>query len=256
MPNKRILVILPVNNPGHGDDVMQELASAVAPDFELVIRRLSEGTPFIESRHDEAVNAAPIIELAKTAEREGFSGVFVNCFGEPAVDVVRELVTIPVVGGFRPAVLAAKLVAQTYSIVTITRSVAPIIRGLAASFGIEPVSIRDIGMHVVELHDKEQLVRKLLDQCMQAIATDGAEAIVLGCTGMIGVSETIASALAAAGRPAPVINPARSAITFLQAQIRMEVSSSRLTYAKPMDMRELMFRLHHHGQHVEPQLQS
>jgi allantoin racemase len=246
MPKKRILVVLPVNNPGHGDDVMQELAPAVAPDFELELRRLTEGTPFIESRYDEAVNTLPILGLAKMAEKEGFDGVFVNCFGEPGVEIARELVKIPVVGGFRPAVLAAKLVAQTYSIVTITKSVVPIIRGLAASFGMEPTSIRDVGMHVVELHDKEQLVRKLLDRSVEAVTVDGAEAIVLGCTGMIGVSETIADALAAAGTPAPVINPAKSAVAFLQAQIRIGISASRLTYAKPTDMRELMSHLHHH----------
>ncbi|MBV9427087.1 MAG: aspartate/glutamate racemase family protein [Bradyrhizobiaceae bacterium] len=246
MTKKRILVILPVNNQTNGEGILEELASAIAPDFELELRRLADGEPFIDNRYEEAVNTRAILVLAKAAEKEGYDGIFINCFGEPGVEAARELVKIPVIGGFRPALLAAKLLAQTYSIITITKNSVPIVRSLANWLGVMPASIRDINMHILQLHDRKQLVERLVDQSTKAIVEDGAEAIVLGCTGISGLSDTIAEALAAAGKPAPVIDPGKAAVGFLQALIRAQISQSRLTYAKPMDMRELVFQLHHH----------
>ena len=67
----------------------------------------------------------------------------------------------------------------------------------------------------------------------KAVDEDGAEAIVLGCTGMMGLAQDLAEAMAARGRPVPVVDPTASAIGYLELLIRNGISHSPLTYPTP-----------------------
>ncbi|MGD9824206.1 hypothetical protein, partial [Desulfobacter sp.] len=64
-------------------------------------------------------------------------------------------------------------------------------------------------------------------------------AIVLGCTGMLGVANGLARILKEKGKPAPVIDPTTTAVTLLQSLIRNGLSQSRLTYFKPEEQKVL-----------------
>jgi allantoin racemase len=140
-------------------------------------------------------------------------------------------VDIPVVGGFTPAVLTANAVAQRYSVVTILPEVIPMLEDLERELGITAniVSNLYVDIPVQDLTDKEKLIKRLYKQSLRAIA-QGAQAIVLGCTGMLGVAEEVQKKLAEKKKPAPVIDPTKAAITMLQSLVRMEISQSRLTY--------------------------
>jgi allantoin racemase len=62
---------------------------------------------------------------------------------------------------------------------------------------------------------------------------DGAQAIVLGCTGLGRVAQVVPQRLAAKGKPVPVVNPTISAVAFSELFIRSGISQSRLTYLGP-----------------------
>jgi Asp/Glu/hydantoin racemase len=51
-------------------------------------------------------------------------------------------------------------------------------------------SVRDVDTPVLELNDKGVLESKLLGQIEKAVVEDGAEAVVLGCTGMLGLAQS------------------------------------------------------------------
>ena len=63
------------------------------------------------------------------AEAGGADGVFITCFGDPAVPAARELVDIPVVGGFEPAVSTALNLGERFAVVTALDNVVPMISG-------------------------------------------------------------------------------------------------------------------------------
>lgn len=229
---KKILVIIPIVNTQVLGDVQNEVGHVLAPDFQAVYQNVSQGTCVIESRYAEFLNTADIISLSKQAQTDGFDGIYVDCFGSPGVSVVRELVDIPVVGGFDGAVLMAMSIAQKFSIITVVPSVVPMLESQARDLGIAAsvASIRDVNMPVQDLGNKAKLIAHLLEQSKIAIQQDGAQAIVLGCTGMVDVVDAVAEGLKQANLPAPVIDPSYASVCLLQSLIRCGVSQSRLCY--------------------------
>ena len=226
------MVIIPIVNTSVLDDVKNEVGHVLAPDFSAEYFNVSQGTCTIESRYAEFLNTQDIIALSKEAEAQGFDGIYVGCFGAPGVSIVRELVNIPVVGGFDGAVLMASSISQKFSIVTVVPSVVPMLESQARDLGISDnlASIRNVNMPVQDLSDKTKLISHLLEQSKLAIQEDGAQAIVLGCTGMVDVVDAVSQKLKLAGLPAPVIDPSYAAVTLLQSLIRCGLSQSRLTY--------------------------
>jgi len=233
----KIRVIAPIISDEFNSEILEEASQFKAPDMEIDVVNLSRGPASIESHYDEILAAYHVVELVRQAEKDGIEGVFVDCFGDPGVDAARELVGIPVVGGFQPAVLTASLVAGKWSVVTVLQSVVPMINDLARKLGVEKnmVSVRDIDTPVLELTDKGLMERRLLESIQKAVHDDGAEAIVLGCTGMLGLADRLEKDLAKKGVSVPVIDPTTSAIGFLEMLIRRNVTQSSLTYPRPTE---------------------
>jgi Asp/Glu/hydantoin racemase len=247
-PKYKIKVILPINQEAadmYIDDVMQEVEEVLAPDFDFEVVGLDQkATSFIQSRKSEEWNAPFISEVAIQAEKDGFDGIFISCFGEPGVEALREQLKIPIVGGFFPSVSQAQLVCYKYAIISVVESVLPMISyiGNAKEVDSRIVSYRQIGVPVADLTDINLVIKKTVEQATIAIETDGAEAIVLGCTGMLGVAEPVQSALSAhysslGGEHCnvPVIAPTAAAITMLQSLIRSKTYHSNLTYYPPTE---------------------
>jgi len=232
--NKKILVIIPIVGTQFNEGIKSEVEHVLAPDFTADYANTTKGTCFIESRYAEFLNTESIISLSQEAEKNGYDGIFVDCFGSPGVSIVRELVNIPVLGGFDSGVLMASSISQKFSIITVVPNVIPLIEDEIRDIGLSQniASIRDVQMPVQDLGNKTKLIAHLFKQSKAAIEEDGAEAIVLGCTGMIDVVDAVAAELEKANLPAPVIDPSYAAITMLQSLIRCGLSQSRLTYYK------------------------
>ena len=103
----KLTVVIPIISDALTEHVREEVAGWVAPGTEVDIRRIARRTASIESEYDEAVAGPGILAEVEAAAAEGADGVFITCFGDPAVHAAREVVDIPVVGGFEPAVLTA-----------------------------------------------------------------------------------------------------------------------------------------------------
>jgi len=231
----KIRVIAPIISDVFNEEILKETAQFKAPDTEIDVVNLDRGPASIESHYDEILAAYHIAQKVKEAEGDGVDGVFVDCFGDPGVDAARELVRIPVVGGFQPAALTASLIAGRWSVVTVLKNVLPMIQDLSRKLGVDRnvASIRDIDTPVLELSDKKVLEQRLLKHSEAAIKEDGAEAIVLGCTGMLGLAQTLGKQLIENGLPVPVVDPTASAIGYLELLLRSGVTQSLLTYPSP-----------------------
>ena len=60
-----------------------------------------------------------------------------------------------------------------------------------------------------------------------AVEADGAQAIVLGCTGMMAMRNSLEERLGV-----PVIEPYSAAVQFAASLVRMKLRQSRLSYIK------------------------
>lgn len=204
------------------------------PDTVVDVDVIPEGQYSIESEYDEAVNAPQVVKLCQKAAAEGYDGIYVDCFGDPGVRAARECVDIPVFGGFEPAMLVALGLGDKVGIVTVLANVIPMIEGNIAKAHLDgrTTKVRAVNMPVADLVDTEKLIEHLLPECIKSIG-DGATVIVLGCTGMIDVSETVQAKLLERGFDVPVVEAAQAALNTVEMYAKMKLRHSGLTYMAP-----------------------
>ena len=73
-----------------------------------------------------------------------------------------------------------------------------------------------------------------IGKAFEAIKSDGAEAFVLGCTGMLSVAQAVESNLARAGYTVPVIEPGQAAMAMCEMIGKLGYTHSRLAFPKEM----------------------
>ena len=232
----RIHIVVPITSDSFNDQITQEARGFLGTDAHLEVSCLPYGPASIESFYDEVLAGPAIVSEVTRAEANGADGVFITCFGDPAVPAARELVSIPVVGGFEPAVSIAINLGERFSVVTVLENVVPMISALATRMGIahRMASVEVIDTPVLELHDGEALIESLLAASSRALS-GGADVLVLGCTGMLGVAAALQSRLETERVRVPVVDPTGAALGMLLTMHSMGLKPSRATYMPPPD---------------------
>lgn len=236
-PKLTLLDVVPVTAPGIlTPDMKEDMAKFLMDTTEIRHVQIADGPLTIECEYDEAFSAPEVISLAAAeAGRQEIHGVFVNCFGDPGVRAVREKLKVPVFGGFEPAIYLGLGLGDTLGIVTVLKNVVPMIKGAIARAGLERrvTSVRTLDMPVMELQDREKMMENLYIECKKAIEEDGVSVLVMGCTGIIGVTDEMTGRLKADGYDVPVLEAAQCAVTLTELYARMGLYQSRQTYMEP-----------------------
>ena len=231
----RILIVMPITQ-GIFDKREAEIARKYAsPGTEIECVHLQRGPESIEDYYDVAFAVPGLLEEVKRAEEQGFDGVLISCFADVGVDAARELSSIPVLGVAQPSMLMTSAIAQKFSVITVIREVVPLIEDNARKWGIgRLVSVRYVNIPVLALENEGNLATALYDQTVQAVNQDGAQAIVLGCTGFVGAAEALHAMLAEKkGLDVPVIDPAVVSLKCLEAFVTLGLKQSKLGYMTP-----------------------
>ncbi|MFM0194636.1 aspartate/glutamate racemase family protein [Paraburkholderia strydomiana] len=231
----RICVLVPVATSQYNDHIMKAIAPVVPPDVQVEIRNITEGHPDIENRTNWLQNGMPVVELAQSIANDGFDGIWLTDFDMCGVEAAREVIDIPIIGGFPASAFTALALSQRFSIITILQSTLAMQRGHPQTYGIEDTfaSIRAIDCPVAQLENIDVVVVRTFEAALKAIKDDGAQAILLGCTGFVDVASRVSTLLGEAlGAYVPVIDPNQAGFSFLVSLVRMRVRPSRLTYSK------------------------
>lgn len=230
----RIFVVLPIlRNEVFEKITRRELEVAKRKDTEIYVVSLGKGPASIESAYDEELAAPWILERVREAEEKGFDAVIIDCMGDPALHAAREIVSIPVIGPCQASLAVASTVSDKFSIVTVLNSVLPLLRRKVREYGFEGkvASVRSVEVPVLELEEKREEVKaRLLSESKRALEEDGAEAIILGCTGMIGMAAELQESL-----NVPVIDPAVTSVKMAEIMVDMRIMQSKREYPKPPD---------------------
>lgn len=232
-----LLDIIPVTAPGIlTQEMMQDMTRYLMDTTRVVHRQIKQGPVTIECEYDEAYSAPEVVSMAVEETRtQRADGVFVNCFGDPGVRAAREKLRVPVFGGFEPAIYLGLGLGDTLGIVTVLKNVVPMINGAIARAGLERrvVSVRTLDLPVLELQDRGKLMANLYTECKKAVQEDGVSVLIMGCTGIIGVTEEMTARLKADGYEVPVLEAAQCAVTLTELYARMGLFQSRQTYMEP-----------------------
>lgn len=242
----RIKVILPLTTKELLEPTREEVKKFVSKGTEIDVEGLEYGTASIESMYDEMLDSPGIINAAEKAQSDGFDGIIIDCLGDPALEAVREKLDIPVVGPCRSSVLYAADLAHRFSIVTVLANLLVMLenRVMEVGLGSKLASIRSINIPVLALADVKKLTDALIDESIKAIEEDGAHAIILGCTGMLGVTDELSNALKKKGYEIPVIYPVAVSVKHLETLISLGLTQSKKTYMPPPEKeRNLLQRL-------------
>ncbi len=233
----RVMVVCPITSGVFDQETKAEFEQYAAPGTAISVAHLDEGPESIESEYEEALAVPDFLKKAKEAEAEEFDAVISDCFGDPGVRPAREVVDIPVVGAAESSLVLAASLGQRFSVITVLKSVVPMIENLASTVGLRGrlASVRCVNIPVLELGDREKLKNALFEEMLKAIELDEAHVLVLGCTGMTGVANSLQSRLRENGFDVPVIDPAAAALKHAETLVTLGLKQSRLTYMRPKE---------------------
>lgn len=196
---------------------------------------LARGTFSIENSFDATLAAPEVIRLAREAEADGVDACTIVCFTDPGLWGARELVSIPVVGEGESALHMAAMLSTRFSIMITERSFFPVMRKTAAAYGLshQLASVRAAGASVMELNESH--LGTIIRECIAAVEQDGAEAIVMGCTGTgLDMAKEVGAALTTHfGAYVPVIDPGRVALHTARAMVASGLTHSKLAFPRP-----------------------
>jgi allantoin racemase len=208
-------------------------ARAVAlPDSVIDARQPDMGPVSIEGFYDEAFAVPGMLGCIRDADRDGADVHIIACFDDTGLDAARAIAKAPVIGIGEAAFHTASLIAGRFAVVTtLGVSILPIEHNLR-KYGLSErcACVRAAEVPVLELEQRnEDACAKISDEIAAAIRLDRAEAVVLGCAGMVDLAHEFARKHAL-----PVVDGVASAVTLAEGLVRLGLKTSRLgAYSAP-----------------------
>lgn len=208
----KICLIIPIitrgaigeEKTGSREGTQRRVGKYVRPDTQVDIVYVDYGPASIESNYDDVIAAPFVVKKAEWAEENGYDAVIVSCMRDPGVKAAKEALDIPIVGSSEAAT------------------------AISSILGNKVARIFPRGLTVLELGvDPERTYRVLLDNAKKALA-DGAQVLILGCTGLTGMGERLRNELGV-----PVLEGEGLALALTQLFVDVGLSQSKLAYRKP-----------------------
>ncbi len=206
----KILVINPVGTPIWDELTLKHLKQIANPGTEVVVKSLPQGPESIESEFDKALaekHVMGVVARELLGSREGeYDAVMINCFDDPGVKALREVMRDALVLGIgETSITAALMLGFSIAIISTGKESKAIYRRRAAELGLldRVVYTGGIEVPVLKLREDETATLKALEkEGRRAVEEYGAEVIVLGCGGMIGMAQELSRRVGV-----PVVDP-------------------------------------------------
>lgn len=226
----RIKIIIPNSSVEFRDSQIEERKQAAGPGVEVDVICLKEGPASLESSFDEALAAPSLLMEVMKAEKEGYDAISIDCAADPSLRAMREIANIPVTSGGEAGILYALALGDKFSVVTVLENTARVIKDCIRSYGLESrvASVRFADIPVLELENLGLAKEAIYREARRAIDEDGADVIVLGCTGMSLVTKHLRKEV-----EVPVVDPAVAALTMAESLVKMGLSHSKVCYLSP-----------------------
>ena len=229
-----IHVITPIVTTGFrkGDD----FKVCERDDLEVTHSMLESGPASIESEFDEALAIPDTIRLAIEAERAGAHAIVIDCMGDPGIASCREAVSIPVLGPCQTSLHVAAMLGHRFSFITVLDRLRGMLDHIVAGYGLTGsyAAFEAVNVPVLDIcDDVDKLGRLLAEKAIKTVREDHAGAIVLGCTGFMGLAEVIRAELLKEELDVPVIDAIPLTIRMADALVKCSLSHSKFIYPKP-----------------------
>jgi len=192
---QRVLWINPLGTDVFDEPIRDELERVKLADTEVEVRSLGRGPHHLEYSSYEAAAVPDILALLEQAEGEGFDAAVIGCFYDTALRPAREITSrMAVAAPCESALHIASTLGDSFSIVVGRRKWVPEMRDNVRRYGfgdrLASFKVIDLGVHDFQA-DPAETRRRILTAGREAIESDGAEVVVLGCTAEFGFFEEL-----------------------------------------------------------------
>ena len=240
----RILVIVPFALDQGAIDNRRAQTQSVrfGPDIDFAFRGPKASPALLDSYHDSTIADVALLEVGLSAQEEGFDAVCVDTISDTAVNALRSVLDIPVIGPGRASYLVALMLGSCFSVLTQWDGWIAAYKKSLQEYGLADrlASIRSINM-VPDIANllggKEDVVFPKLVRAGEQCVADGAEVIVLGSTTLHQAHGHLSENL-----PVPVINPGPVSYKMAEALLDLGLTHSRAAYPRPSVPKPHMIR--------------
>jgi len=230
----RILYLMPnsMANTPEGKRALHEreayLHRWAAPGTEIRVYDVPGAPEAIETTADEYAAVPPALErVTELLSKDAWEGIILGCFSDTGVDVLRESLSIPIVGPGEASLLLAASLSRRFSILVSSEAAIPGTDRQVRLLGMEGrvAGIRSLEMPVLEIRkDPAGCIRAVLAAGRESMSQDRAEAIILGCMsmGFLDIAEAVAPELGI-----PVLNPVVASLKFAELLVGAKLTHFR-----------------------------
>ena len=179
-----------------------------------------------------------MIKLVREVGIENYDGVLIGCVGSHEAEYsLKEILDIPVVGVGEACFNLAQLLGRSFSILTYNRKVAAWLERSIREYRVQDwcVSIRPAGIELLDALklSAEEIGERFLVQAREAVEKDGAEVIVLGSAGFVGLADYLRERI-----NAPVVDAVEAGVKYIEMLVDLYKSKRLLqsrvgTYMSP-----------------------
>jgi allantoin racemase len=229
-------MLLNIVNPNTTASMTRTIAAAAKQTARSDTRIRAVNSEFgplsIEGFYDDAFAVPGLLVRIAEGEGEGADAHVIACFDDTGLDAARARASAPVVGIGEAAFHMASLVAHRFTVITTLSRSVPVIENNLLRYGLDRrcARVRATDIAVLELEDPASNARARIGaEIAEALRTDGAEAIVLGCAGMANLAHSLGAEF-----KVPVVDGVAAAVALAEGLASMKLATSkRGGYAAP-----------------------
>ena len=219
-----IQVVNPNTTASMTDLIGRSARAAAGPGTAVVAVHPEMGPPSIESHYDEALAVPGLLARIGAGAAAGADGHVIACFGDPGLDAAREVATGPVVGIAEAGMRAATYLGRSFGVVTTLQRTIGRAEELAARYGVREQcrTVRAVEIAVLALETDPAARSRIAAECADVVATEGCDAIVLGCAGMADLAVELTVRVGV-----PVIDGVAAAVVAVEGLVRLGLRTGK-----------------------------
>lgn len=220
------IVIINPNSTVSMTEAMVEAARQAEPGLTFEGWTSRDGPPSIQGAADGAAATPPLLELVRRASDRNARGIIIGCFDDTALFEAGKIASCPVIGIGQASYHYAALRNWRFSVVTTLQISVPVIEDNIRDYGLAShlARVRASEVPVLELeNDLETAERMILAEAKRAERDDKIDALILGCAGMVHVTQSVHRALGIA-----VLDPVSVASGCMAWMVQSDARTSRV----------------------------
>ncbi|WP_028549004.1 aspartate/glutamate racemase family protein [Paenibacillus sp. UNC451MF] len=174
------------------EQVLQEHGRLITEKYGVpVVSKCIPDQPLgIYNDETEEMANPKIVALGKSLEQEGCKVIVISCAADPAIELLRNNVSVPVIGGGSAASYFARTIGKPVGVMGITETLPPVMKNILGDSFIEYTQPKGV-KNTTDLMTPAGREKAIL--AAKSLMEKGIEVIVFACTGFstIGLADVL-----------------------------------------------------------------